>query len=93
MDRATKEEDDNLEKIIFDSENPEKFLSIGMDLVPEVRRELISFLTNNLDCFAWSYDDMTGISPDVIEHQLNVDPVQAGQTEKTEICIRAEQNC
>ena len=45
-----------------------------MDLVTEVRRELISFLTNNLDCFAWSYDDMTGISPDVIEHQLNVDP-------------------
>ena len=45
-----------------------------MDLVPEVRRELISFLTSNLDCFAWCYDDMTGISPDVIEHQLNVDP-------------------
>ena len=73
MDRATKEEDDNLEKLSVDPEKPEKLLSIGMDLAPEVREELISFLMNNLDCFAWSYDDMTGISPDVVEQQLNVD--------------------
>ena len=40
----------------------------------EIREELIAFLSNNLDCFAWSHEDMTGISSEVIVHQLNVDP-------------------
>ena len=47
MDRATKEEDDNLKKLVLDPENPEKLLSIGMDLAPEVRKELILFLTTH----------------------------------------------
>ena len=39
----------------------------------EIRDELIAFLSNNLDCFAWSHEDMTGISSEVIVHWLNVD--------------------
>ena len=35
---------------------------------------VINFLKANKDCFAWSHEDMTGISPDVITHKLNVDP-------------------
>ena len=40
----------------------------------EIREELVTFLSNNLDCFAWSHEDMTGISSEVIIHRLNVDP-------------------
>ena len=54
-------------------EKPERTLSIGAELSKEIREELITFLSNNLDCFAWSHEDMTGISPKVIVHQLNVD--------------------
>jgi len=28
----------------------------------------------NLDVFAWSHEDMSGISPKVIQHRLNMDP-------------------
>ena len=45
-----------------------------MTLSPEIRTRLVQFLKENLDVFAWSPDDMLGISPKVIQHKLNVDP-------------------
>ena len=38
-----------------------------------MRTRLIRFLKENLDVFAWSHEDMLGISPEVIQHKLNVD--------------------
>ena len=57
-----------------------KTIRIGMTLSPEMRTKLVQFLKENLDVFAWSHEDMPGISPKVIQHKLNVDlerkPVQ-----------------
>ena len=39
-----------------------------------MRTRLIRFLKENLDVFAWSHEDMPGISPEVIQHKLKVDP-------------------
>ena len=72
MDKGDQGED-NLDKIAPDTENLEKLISIGADLDQEVKKKLISLFANNMDCFAWSHTDMTGISPDVIMHRLNVD--------------------
>ena len=36
--------------------------------------ELILFLINNLDMFAWSPYEAPGVDPDFICHRLNVDP-------------------
>ncbi|XP_071918759.1 uncharacterized protein [Coffea arabica] len=36
--------------------------------------EMLEFLTMFQDVFAWSYDDMTGISTDVVVHRLPTDP-------------------
>ena len=47
---------------------------IGTTLSPEMRSMLIQFLKENLDIFTWSHKDMSGISPKVIEHKLNVNP-------------------
>ena len=38
-----------------------------------MRTRLVWFLKENLDFFAWRYEDIPGISPKVIEHKLNVD--------------------
>ena len=51
-----------------------KMAKIGTTLSPEMRTRLIRFLKENLDVFAWSHEDMPGISPKVIQHKLNVDP-------------------
>ena len=43
-----------------------KTTRIGMTLSPEMRTRLIEFLKENLDVFAWSHEDMPGISPRII---------------------------
>ena len=51
-----------------------KTTRIRTTLSPEMRTRLIQFLKENLDVFAWSHEDMPGISPKIIQHKLNVNP-------------------
>ena len=47
---------------------------LGSALNPNSREELQAFLREHKDVFAWSYEDMSGIDPVVMCHQLNVNP-------------------
>jgi hypothetical protein len=51
-----------------------RVLQIGTCLNGKVRNNLINFLQRNMEVFAWSHEDMPGISPEKIVHILNVDP-------------------
>ena len=62
---------EELEDIQLD-DNPEHKTRIGTTLDPKLRSELITFLRENKDVFAWSPSDMPGVSPDVITHQLRI---------------------
>ena len=50
-----------------------KTTRIGTTLSPEMKARLVQFLKENLDVFAWSHEDMPGISSKVIQHKLSVD--------------------
>ena len=39
---------------------------IGTNLNPETKEEIVSFLKDNLDVFAWSHEDMPGILASII---------------------------
>lgn len=52
----------------------DKAVLISEDLQPHIETHLVEFLTTNLDTFAWQYEDITGISPNIIIHKLNIDP-------------------
>ncbi|KAM1464572.1 hypothetical protein ACFXTO_044204 [Malus domestica] len=49
-------------------------VKIDTTLSPPIRLALISFLQENTEVFAWSYEDIPGISPDIICHRLSIDP-------------------
>ncbi|KAM1328947.1 hypothetical protein ACFX2F_013160 [Malus domestica] len=49
-------------------------VKIGTTLSPLIWLALISFLQENTEVFAWSYEDMLGIFPDIIYHRLSIDP-------------------
>ncbi|KAM0977044.1 hypothetical protein ACFX2C_019872 [Malus domestica] len=49
-------------------------VKIGTTLSPLIRLALIFFLQENTKVFAWSYEDMPGISLDIICHHLSIDP-------------------
>lgn len=47
---------------------------IGATLSLDTHEQVTNLLKTNQDLFAWAYEEMTGISLDVITHKLNVDP-------------------
>ena len=63
-----------LEDIPLDEDDPGKSTRIGADLEGKIKKDLIRFLRDNIDVFAWSHEDMSGIDPSVITHRLNVYP-------------------
>jgi hypothetical protein len=47
---------------------------ISQDLSVSKEVELLSFLDKYSDVFAWQASDLTGVSRDIIEHKLKVNP-------------------
>jgi hypothetical protein len=44
--------------------------------------ELLAFLDKNSDVFMWSASDLVGVSKDIIEHRLQVNPNVKPRTQK-----------
>ena len=63
-----------LENISLHKDNPEKRTRVGADLEEKIKKDLVHFLRENINVFAWSHEDMPGIDPSVITHRLNVFP-------------------
>ena len=63
-----------LEDVPLEEGNPEKFTRIGTSMEEKTKQDLVQFLRENIDVFAWSHEDMPGIDPSVITHRLNVYP-------------------
>lgn len=48
---------------------------VSKRLPPDMRMELINCLVGNQDIFAWSSEDLMGISPEAMEHHLHLLPI------------------
>ena len=64
---------EKLETIELVEGSPEKTTQVGTNLNPETKEEIVSFLKDNLDVFAWSHEDMPGIPASIIQHRIKVD--------------------
>ena len=53
----------------------EKFFQVGSQLPQQEREELIEFLKQNIDIFAWNTYEAPGVDPEFICHPLNVNPL------------------
>ncbi|XP_070011015.1 uncharacterized protein [Nicotiana sylvestris] len=52
-----------------------KEMQINIHLSPLKKKEYTEFLKEYEDIFAWSYDDMTGLSRSIVAHKLPIDPM------------------
>ena len=50
--------------------NEKKKVKIGSSLDSFAKKEIVDLLKEYVDIFAWSYQDMTGLSTKIVEHQL-----------------------
>nr|AFU25705.1 gag-pol precursor [Castanea mollissima] len=57
---------------IFIREDKERYFSVGSQLPALEREEVVQFLQDNIDVFAWTTYDVSGIDPEFICHHLNV---------------------
>ncbi|GKU90818.1 hypothetical protein SLEP1_g4769 [Rubroshorea leprosula] len=61
---------------------PERTVKIGTKLTGEERAELLEFLRNNQDVFAWTTDEMPGIPAELTVHKLSTDPTKRPVVQK-----------
>lgn len=54
------------------------------------KEQLVDFLRENTDTFAWKPDDMPGIDLEIITHKLNVNPKVKSIQQKSEKFPREE---
>ncbi|RVW18052.1 Retrovirus-related Pol polyprotein from transposon 17.6 [Vitis vinifera] len=58
----------------LDSDDQPRELKIGLPLSTDERNRLIHLLRSYLDVFAWSYEDMPGLDPSIVQHHLPILP-------------------
>ena len=64
----------DVETIDFGIEDQPKELKIGSPLSTDENDRLIHLLKSYLDVFAWSYEDMPGLDPSIVQHHLPILP-------------------
>ncbi|GJR29264.1 reverse transcriptase domain-containing protein [Tanacetum coccineum] len=59
-------------QVAINPEYPEQTVMIGSNLTEKARSRLCNLLQRNLDIFAWTPTDMTGVPRHIAEHRLNM---------------------
>ena len=63
-----------IELINLGTDDEKKEVKISSSLDPSVKKEIVDLLKEYADIFAWSYQDMSGLSTEIVEHQLPMRP-------------------
>ena len=64
----------DVETVDFGTEDQPRELKISPPLSTDDRDRLIHLLKSYLDVFAWSYEDMPGLDPSIVQHHLPILP-------------------
>ena len=65
---------EDTEIIDFGTADQPRELRIGSNLSVDERDNLIQLLREYLDVFAWSYEDILGLDPSIVQHRLPLLP-------------------
>ena len=61
---------DPLEKVDIGDGSIPRPIFVNANLSDDCKADLIKLLKEYVDCFAWEYSEMPGLSRDLVEHQL-----------------------
>ena len=65
---------DPLEEVDIGDGTVPRSTFVNKNLDPLFKSELIKLLKEYVDCFAWNYNEMPGLSRDLVEHRLPIKP-------------------
>lgn len=69
-------------EVRLDPSDPEQYFLLGSQLPETKRFDLLDFLLQNKEVFAWTPYEMPGIDPEITCHKLNVDPKHKPMVQK-----------
>jgi len=72
--KAIQPHQEEIEVINLGTEEDKKEIKIEALLDARVKERIVELLREYSDIFAWSYKDMPGLDPDVVEHRLPLKP-------------------
>jgi len=73
-DKRNQPHEERLEIVNLGEDGEEKHVKIGTSLTKDMQERLYSFLREFNDVFAWSYQDMPWLDPDIVQHKLPLKP-------------------
>jgi hypothetical protein len=76
-------------RLALDPGVPDMNVCIGAKISLQEQAELLQFLDKNSDVFAWSISELIGVSKEVIEHKLHVNPNV--KPKKQKLCKMSEE--
>jgi hypothetical protein len=68
------EAEGDFKRVALDPRVLGKVVYIGIEMSPQEQAELLQFLDKNSNVFTWSTSDLVGVSREVIEHKMQVNP-------------------
>jgi hypothetical protein len=71
-----------LTRVALNPRVPDRTVCIRAEMSLEEEAELLQFLDKNHDVFTWSTSDLIGASREVIEHKLQVNPIEKPKKQK-----------
>jgi hypothetical protein len=76
-------------RVALDPKVSKRTVCIGAEMSQKEEVELIQFLEKNMHVFAWSTSNLIGLSREVIEHKLQVNPNM--KPKKQRLCKMSEE--
>ena len=73
-DREVKPYQEETEVVTLGVDEERKEVKVGTGMSANIRDELVALLRDYQEKFAWSYQDMPGLSFDIIQHRLPLNP-------------------
>jgi hypothetical protein len=65
---------DSLEEVDIGDVTVPRPTFVNKNLDPTFKLEFVKILKEYFDCFAWIYNEMSGLSRDLVEHKLPIKP-------------------
>ena len=69
-ERQNVEIEDPLEEVNLGTETEKRPIFVSSFLPKEFKVQLVELIREYKDCFAWNYNEMPGLSRDLVEHRL-----------------------
>jgi hypothetical protein len=81
-DKPAIEPECEIKRVPLDPRVLDKIVMISQDLSSSEEMKVLSFLDKNSDVFAWKTFDLIGVSRNIIEHRLQVNPLTRPKKQK-----------